>query len=180
GRAPRRATRDQFPHGLPAYGPSTVITPALVAGWCALHARRGSLPLGELLESAVTYARDGFAATQTFVRYAGEQADALAANPEAAEVFLPGGSPPVVGSVIRQAGLARTLEAIGAGAGMRSTPVIRPGRLLRGCANTAGCSTKRICGSAAPSGRSRSAFRTEVSRFSRRPPIRRASRFCRS
>ncbi|HZT08948.1 MAG TPA: gamma-glutamyltransferase family protein [Chloroflexota bacterium] len=115
GRAPRRATRDQFPHGLPAYGPSTVITPALVAGWCALHARRGSLPLGELLESAVTYARDGFAATQTFVRYAGEQADALAANPEAAEVFLPGGSPPVVGSVIRQAGLARTLEAIGAG-----------------------------------------------------------------
>jgi gamma-glutamyltranspeptidase/glutathione hydrolase len=115
GRAPRTATADRFTNGIPARGPVTTITPALVAAWCETHARWGSLPLATVLESAIYHAREGFGATQAFCRYAADTAGPLSADPEATKVFLPGGKPPTPGTVIRQPALARTLEAIAAG-----------------------------------------------------------------
>jgi gamma-glutamyltranspeptidase/glutathione hydrolase len=115
GRAPRAATVGRFAAGIPAHGAAAAITPCLVDGWFQVHERWGSLPLPTLLESASFHAREGFGATRTFCRYAGEQADALAADPGTAAVFLPGGKLPSLGTVIRQPALARTLEAIAMG-----------------------------------------------------------------
>jgi gamma-glutamyltranspeptidase len=115
GRAPRAATAEQFHDGIPAYGPLTPVTPSLPDGWCAAHARWGTLPLSTLFESAIYHAREGFGATRFFCQVARGHARSLAADPEAARVFLPGGSPPELGTVIRQPGLARTLEAVAAG-----------------------------------------------------------------
>jgi gamma-glutamyltranspeptidase/glutathione hydrolase len=115
GRSPRAATADRFPDGIPAHGPLTTITPGLVDGWCEVHRRFGSLPLPTLLESAIYHAREGFGATRTFCRFARDAADALSADPDAANTFLPGGVVPSVGTTIRQAALARTLELLAAG-----------------------------------------------------------------
>jgi gamma-glutamyltranspeptidase/glutathione hydrolase len=114
GRAPLAATPERFAAGIPAHGPLTAITPGLVAGWCEVQRRFGTLPLPVLLEAAIYHAREGFGATATFVRYAREQAAALAADPGAANAFLPGGAPPTLGAAIRQRALARTLEALAA------------------------------------------------------------------
>ncbi len=115
GRAPRSATSAHFRDGIPAQGAITAITPSLVAGWCAIHARWGSLPFTTVLESAIYYAREGFGATWYLAGWAANQAKALAADPSTAAAFLPGGKLPTLGTTIRQPALARTLEAIVAG-----------------------------------------------------------------
>jgi gamma-glutamyltranspeptidase/glutathione hydrolase len=115
GRAPRAATLERFAAGIPVHGAATAITPCLVDGWCQVHERWGTLSLATLLESAIFYARDGFAATRTFCRYAREQADSLAADPGAAAIFASNGALPSLGAPIRQPALSRTLEAIAGG-----------------------------------------------------------------
>src|SRR3954470_8854156 len=115
GRAPLRATPERFDAGIPAHGPLTAIAPGLVDGWCEVQRRFGTLPLPTLLESAIYHAREGFGATRTLARYARDQAAALAADPDAARTFLPGGEPPGLGTTIQQPALARTLEALAAG-----------------------------------------------------------------
>jgi gamma-glutamyltranspeptidase/glutathione hydrolase len=115
GRAPLRATPEAFDQGIPVHGPRTAITPGLVDGWCEVQRRFGTLPLPTLLEAAIYHAREGFGATRTLARYARDQAAALAADPDAARTFLPSGEPPALGTTIRQAALARTLDALAAG-----------------------------------------------------------------
>ena len=115
GRAPRAATPDAFPQGIPARGPRTMITPGLVDGWCEVQRRFGSLPLSVLLESAIHHAREGFAATRTFCRHTRDTATVLAQDPGTRAAFLPDGDAPTLGATIRQPALARTLEAIAAG-----------------------------------------------------------------
>ena len=115
GRAPLRATVEEFRSGIPAHGPRTAMTPCLVDGWSEVHRRFGSLPWAELFESAIYYAREGFGATRVLGGYVAEQALALAADPQAAAIFLPSGAPPRVGAVIRQPALARTLELLATG-----------------------------------------------------------------
>ena len=116
GRAPLAAAPEVFRDGIPALGPRTAITPCLVDGWCEVQRRFGTLPLPTLLEAAIYYAREGFGATRTFCYFAREQAAALATDPTAASVFLPGGQPPALGTTIRQPTLARTLERLAAAA----------------------------------------------------------------
>jgi gamma-glutamyltranspeptidase/glutathione hydrolase len=115
GRAPFAATAERYRDGIPAHGPLTAITPGLIDGWCEVQRRFGTLPLPTLLESAIYHAREGFGATRTLGRYTREQAEALAADPVAAAIFLPGGEPPALGTTIRQPALARTLELLAAG-----------------------------------------------------------------
>lgn len=112
GRAPRAALPERFSRGIPPHGALAAITPCLVDGWCEVHRRWATLPLRTLLEGAIFYAREGFAATRSFCRYAREHASALAASAETAETFLPGGEIPRLGTTIRQPALARTLEAL--------------------------------------------------------------------
>ena len=109
GRAAASATLDRFTEKeIPFRGlvPATLTTPGAVASFCEAHARHGMLPLARCLESAIGYARDGFAVTERLARWIAEAAEDLKRDPASSALFLEGGA------TIKNPNLARTLEAI--------------------------------------------------------------------
>jgi gamma-glutamyltranspeptidase/glutathione hydrolase len=125
--APRAATPDRFARdGRPdptliRTGGLAVGVPGEVAGWVALHARFGRLPLARVLAPAVRLARDGFmlADAPHLAREIGRQLTLLAADPGLAAVFLaPDGTAPPADFRIVQSALGDTIARIAAhGAG---------------------------------------------------------------
>jgi gamma-glutamyltranspeptidase/glutathione hydrolase len=119
-RAPRAARRDMFlrPEGAGAAPPSSTEgplasgVPGTVAGLALAHRKSGHLPWKSLVDPAVRLALEGFAMTENVRASIVESRKKLAADPEAAAIFLPGGEPPPIGSVFRQPALARTLQTI--------------------------------------------------------------------
>jgi len=83
-----------------------------VASWIAAHEAHGRLPLARVLESAISYARDGFPVTARLAGFAAAMRGELAQQAEAAALFLPAGKPVRAGSKMRNAALADTLSAI--------------------------------------------------------------------
>jgi gamma-glutamyltranspeptidase/glutathione hydrolase len=116
GRSPAGLTledlRKQAGEAIPRFGPLPVTVPGCVDGWFELHARFGKLSMGALLAPAITYAREGFPASERIARAWRENAKLLAGYPGFAEQFMPA---PEKGQIVRRANLARTLERIGAG-----------------------------------------------------------------
>ena len=118
--APRTARRDLYtvaPRGggpIPSSteGPLASGVPGSVAGLALAHRRTGRLPWKRVVDPAVRLARDGFVMTETISESIRGEAKRLAADPEAARIFLPGGQPPAPGTLFKQPDLARTLEAI--------------------------------------------------------------------
>lgn len=96
---------------VPAKGPLSVSVPGAVHAWVSAHQRFATRPLSELLAPAVRYARLGFPVSTRLAQDFREQGGDLA--PEAAALFLPGGAPPAVGSLLRNPALGDLLEAIG-------------------------------------------------------------------
>lgn len=90
---------------------AAVPVPGCVDGWCALHARFGSLDLGFLLEPARRLAEDGFPVSPTLAMSARRLPELVG---EAGGDY-PSGPALFPGAVMRRAGVARTLEAIGRG-----------------------------------------------------------------
>jgi len=86
--------------------------PGSVAGLAFAHRRTGRLPWKRVVEPAVRLARDGFVMTENVSASIAAEKQRLAADPAAARIFLPGGAPPVPGTLFKQPELARTLEAI--------------------------------------------------------------------
>ncbi|MBU6272288.1 MAG: gamma-glutamyltransferase family protein [Betaproteobacteria bacterium] len=121
GRAAASGTIDRFAaqglREIPLRGilPATLTTPGAVASWVAAQARHGRVPLARCLESAIGYARDGFPVTARLAGWIAETAADLAAQPDAAALFLPQGQAPRAGSLLRNPGLARTLSALAEG-----------------------------------------------------------------
>lgn len=115
GAAGALATPDFFRQaghtGVPAKGPLSVSVPGAVHAWVSAHQRFATRPLSQLLAPAVRYAREGFPVSTRLAQDFTEQGGDLA--PEAAALFLPGGAPPAVGSLLRNPALADLLEAIG-------------------------------------------------------------------
>ena len=88
-------------------------TPGTPATWQKALDSWGSKGLGSLLKPAERLARDGFTVDATF-RSQTESNEARFRNfPDTAELFLPGGSLPVVGSTFKNPDLARTYEELG-------------------------------------------------------------------
>jgi len=118
--APARATRDMFLRdGAPAPelsrdGPLAVAVPGAVKGYLALHERWGRLPRAQVLAPAIRLAAEGFPVSERFRSYAKWRLDVLAADPEAARIFLVDGDVPPLGHRIVQKDLAATLRAIAA------------------------------------------------------------------
>ncbi len=109
GAAPLTATPERFrARGMAVRGPLSVSTPGLVGGLGAMHAAHGRLPWRQMFGPAIEHARDGFAATHHYRRFAEEVRAVLTADVRSGPVFLPG----TLGSLIRQPDLARTLEEI--------------------------------------------------------------------
>ncbi len=127
-RAPRAATTDMFKitgqavtgNGIyqvednaNAVGHRAVGVPGVTAGMCRAHELFGSLPLEQLLEPAVHYAREGFEADSTTTLGIANNMPNFIRYGEAANIFLTSGFPPPPGTKIFQRDLADTLERIG-------------------------------------------------------------------
>ncbi|WP_413759548.1 gamma-glutamyltransferase [Streptomyces sp. MMBL 11-3] len=88
-------------------------TPGTPATWQTALDSWGSKSLGSLLKPAERLARDGFTVDATF-RSQTESNEARFRNfPDTAELFLPGGALPVVGSTFKNPDLARTYQELG-------------------------------------------------------------------
>ena len=112
GRATSLGTLEAFARrGLaevPYRGPlvGTLTVPGSVASWTMAHAAYGRLPLARCLDTAIGYARDGFAISPRLAQWFETAGPELAKSPEAAAIFLGGGK------VLTNPDLARTLQAI--------------------------------------------------------------------
>jgi gamma-glutamyltranspeptidase/glutathione hydrolase len=151
GAAPFAATPERFrARGIAVRGPLSVSTPGLLAGLSAMHEAHGTTPWAKLCAPAIAHARDGFAVSHHYRHFAADVRAFLAADPRSRAVFLGGldVGVPVLGALIVQPDLARTLEEIAADgaetfyrgalaarfvAGMREAGVLVDARDLDAC-----------------------------------------------
>ena len=95
---------------VPDNGALSVSVPGAVAAWVDALERFGTLPREELLTPAIGYARDGFPVSTRLASDIRAQSGAL--NDHARALYLPGGEPPPVGSLLCNPALAATLSRI--------------------------------------------------------------------
>ncbi|NUK03938.1 gamma-glutamyltransferase [Streptomyces lunaelactis] len=88
-------------------------TPGTPATWDTALDAWGTRPLRQLLKPAERLARDGFTVDATFRSQTEANQARFADFPDTAELFLPGGQLPVVGSVFKNPDLARTYKELG-------------------------------------------------------------------
>ena len=113
GEAPHAATPEAYEGGIPLHGYKSGTVPGLVSTWFEAHARYGKLPFAQLLEQAIDYAENGFAANAGFVkRIAGH----LLVAPET-KIFKDMGvsTDTKPGDLVVQKDLARSLREIAEG-----------------------------------------------------------------
>lgn len=101
-------------HGarLPARGIDTITVPGALAGWMHLHSRHGRLPVSDLLDAATRLARGGAPVSRSLASATEESLEDLRADPVSSSLFLRGGEPLEQGSVLVQAALGETLDAL--------------------------------------------------------------------
>lgn len=119
GRSPRKLKLDYFRNNhietIPSYGPLPVSVPGCVDGWFEMHEMFGRLPMQELLQPAINYARNGFPVSEVIAYYLDRNTQALKDYPNIKETYMPGGKSPAKGEIFRNPFLANTLEKIAKG-----------------------------------------------------------------
>ena len=103
----------------------SVGVPGTPATWELALDRWGSIDLKQALRPAARLANRGFVVDETFRQQTEANAERFAAFTSTRELFLPGGAPPEVGSVLRNRDLARTYTLLG----KRGTDYLYDGRL---------------------------------------------------
>ena len=116
GRSPRSLKLEYFKENLidkiPSYGPLPVSVPGCVDGWYEMHDMLGKLPMKDILQPAISYARDGFPVTEVIAYYLQQGTELLKDFPNIKDIYMPGGKAPSKGQVFRNPGLANTLDKI--------------------------------------------------------------------
>jgi len=116
GPAPAAATVERYRAAgyreMPFEGWWSVAVPGAVGVYLEMHARFGSLPLSELWEPAIRYAREGFPIDARLAANIAAGAEKLARDPEAAAIYLAAGPEPRPGTILRNPDLAASFEAI--------------------------------------------------------------------
>jgi gamma-glutamyltranspeptidase/glutathione hydrolase len=97
---------------MPGAGIYSVTVPGAVAGWDALRARFGALPMSDLLAPAIFYAGTGFPVTDVISHGWAASAAKLAATETSAALYLPGGRAPRAGEIFRNPELAASLTLV--------------------------------------------------------------------
>jgi gamma-glutamyltranspeptidase/glutathione hydrolase len=123
GRSPKSLTFDKLraelrkldSQTIPSRGPLPVSVPGTVDGWFELHGRFGKIPMKELLQPAIGYARNGFPLTEVIARGWAANAKLLEQFPNYRETFMPDGRAPAKGEIFRNPLLADTLSRIAEG-----------------------------------------------------------------
>ena len=117
GRAGALATPSFFAQAgqesVPGSGPLSVSLPGTVAAWDDALGRFGTISLAKALAPAISYARDGFPVSSRLASDIAGASQRL--NEPGLGLYLPGGSPPPVGSLLKNPALATTLERIAQG-----------------------------------------------------------------
>jgi len=90
----------------------SVGVPGTLATWEAALEEFGTESLKEMLKPAILLATRGFTVDETFVQQTAANQTKFEAFPATAELFLPGGALPVVGSTFTNPDLAKTLREI--------------------------------------------------------------------
>ena len=93
-------------------GHLSVATGGTLLGWATAIEKYGLLSLGEVMEPAIRFARDGFRVSPYLQSITKMQEANIRRYPATAEVFLPGGKVPAVGDRIVRSDYAKTLAAI--------------------------------------------------------------------
>jgi gamma-glutamyltranspeptidase/glutathione hydrolase len=116
GRSPRSLKLDYFKQNryefIPSYGPLPVSVPGCVDGWFEMHDMFGRMPMKDILQPAITYARYGFPVTEVIAFALKQGTDILKQYPNIKEVYMPSGKTPTKGQIFRNPLLANTLEKI--------------------------------------------------------------------
>ncbi len=97
---------------MPATGIHSVTVPGAVAGWDAMRARFGRLPMADLLAPAIFYAERGFPVTDIIAARWRAWTPKLEADPRSADTYLPNGRAPRAGEVFTNRALAASLRRI--------------------------------------------------------------------
>jgi len=100
---------------IPPRGPLPVSVPGAVDGWFELHGKFGKLPMKDLLQPAISYARNGFPLTEVIAEGWALNAKVLKDYPNYAQTYMPNGRAPAKGEIFRNPLLANTLSAIAEG-----------------------------------------------------------------
>ena len=100
---------------IPSTGPLPVSVPGCVDGWFEMHEMFGRLPIRDLLQPAINYARNGFPVTEVIAYYLDRGTQALKEFPNIKETYMPGGKAPAKGEIFKNPNLANTLEKIAKG-----------------------------------------------------------------
>jgi gamma-glutamyltranspeptidase/glutathione hydrolase len=109
------ATAERYRAGIPHTGPLAAMPPGAPAGWLHLVNEYGTRPAKDLFKAAVHYAREGFPASRRFCQDVNLFQSALAADAGCSATYLKDGAVPTPGTTIKNAALARTLEALAFG-----------------------------------------------------------------
>lgn len=119
GKSPRSLKLEYFQDNgyefIPSYGPLPVSVPGCVDGWYEMHDMFGKLPMKDLLQPAIVYAREGFPVTEVIAYYLDKGTEILQEFPNIKEVYMPKGKAPAKGEVFKNPLLANTLEKIAKG-----------------------------------------------------------------
>ena len=110
-----RERGDAAANRMPYQGPLSVAVPGMVDACFALLGRYGTRSFAQVAEAAIGHAANGFPLGPKGAVAIAESVDLLAQTPASAAVFLPNGSAPRTGELLRQSDLARTLGEIAAG-----------------------------------------------------------------
>ena len=116
GKSPRSLKLEYFKDNgyefIPPYGPLPVTVPGCVDGWFEMHEMFGRLPMRDILQPAINYARNGFPVTELIAFYLERNTQRLAEYPNIKSVYMPGGKSPAKGEIFKNPLLANTLEKI--------------------------------------------------------------------
>lgn len=119
GRSPRSLKFEYFKDNgfefIPSYGPLPVSVPGCVDAWYEIHDMFGRLPMKDILQPAINYAREGFPVTEVIAYYLDKETSTLKEYPNIKEVYMPGGKAPSKGEIFKNPLLANTLEKIAKG-----------------------------------------------------------------
>ncbi len=104
--------RSPYPFAAAVSSGLSVGVPGTLATWEAALDRFGTKSLKEMLKPSILLATRGFRVDETFAQQTAANQARFAAFPATAELFLPNGAPPVVGSTFKNPDLAKTLREI--------------------------------------------------------------------
>ncbi len=119
GRSPKSLTLEYFQQQglekIPPLGPLPVSVPGCVDGWFELHNRFGKLPMRQILQPAIAYARNGFPVSEVIAYAWSLNIPGRIDFPGFSETYLINGLPPQKGDIFRNPDLSETLEKIAVG-----------------------------------------------------------------